>query len=133
MQPDSSSHNSSAQAACIDDYIQNFPAEIQAFLNVLRAAIASAAPEATEKMSYQMPTFHLNGNLDHFAAHRKHIGFYPAPSGIVAFQEELKVYKTSKGAVQFPIDKPLPLELIRKIVAFRVAENSRSAGKDNRS
>ncbi len=94
-------------------------------MNALRAAIKSAAPQATEKMSYQMPTFHLNGNLVHFAAYKKHIGFYPAPSGITAYQEELKIYKTSKGAVQFPIDKPLPLDLIKKIVKFRVAENSR--------
>lgn len=80
-----------------------------------------------------MPTFHLNGNLVHFAAYQKHIGFYPAPTGIAAFQEELKIYKTSKGAVQFPIDNPLPLDLIRKIVAFRVAENCRSAGTADRS
>lgn len=121
------------QVTNIDEYIQNFPAEVQALLNTLRAAIRSAAAEAIEKMSYQMPTYHLNGNLVHFAAYKKHIGFYPAPSGIAAFQEELKIYKTSKGAVQFPIDRPLPLDLIKQIVAFRVAENSRSADKANRS
>jgi uncharacterized protein YdhG (YjbR/CyaY superfamily) len=105
---------------------------VQTLLIALRATIRSAAPDATEKMSYQMPTFYLNGNLVHFAAFRKHIGFYPAPNAIVAFQEELKRYKTSKGAVQFPIDKPLPLDLITRIVAFRVEENSRSPDKAKR-
>jgi uncharacterized protein YdhG (YjbR/CyaY superfamily) len=108
----------------IDDYIATFPDEVQVILEKLRQTIRKAAPDATEKFSYQMPTFYLNGNLVHFAAYRNHIGFYPAPSGIVAFQDELTKYKTSKGAIQFPINEPLPLVLVKKIVAFRVQENS---------
>lgn len=109
--------------ANIDDYIASFPQEVQVILEKLRQAIRQAAPDATEKISYQMPTFYLNGNLVHFAAYKNHIGFYPAPSGIGAFEAELSEYKTSKGAIQFPIDKPLPLALVKKIVAFRVDEN----------
>ena len=109
--------------ANIDDYIASFPQEVQVILEKLRQTIRQAAPDATEKISYQMPTFYLNGNLVHFAAYKNHIGFYPAPSGIGAFEAELSEYKTSKGAIQFPIDKPLPLALVKKIVAFRVDEN----------
>jgi len=108
----------------IDGYISTFPAEVQDKLRIIRALIKEEAPEATERFSYQMPTFYLNGNLVHFAAFKKHIGFYPTPSGIEAFEEELKVYKNAKGSVQFPLDQPLPLELIRKMVRYRVAENS---------
>jgi uncharacterized protein YdhG (YjbR/CyaY superfamily) len=108
----------------IDEYIASFPLEIQQLLNLMRTTIHNAAPTAVEDIRYQMPTFRLNGNLLHFAANKNHIGFYPAPSGIIAFSDELKTYKTSKGAIQFPLDKPLPLELISKIVKFRVAENS---------
>ncbi len=111
--------------ANIDDYIASFPQEVQVILEKLRQTIRQAASDATEKISYQMPTFYLNGNLVHFAAYKNHIGFYPAPSGIVAFQDELKKYKTSKGAIQFPIDEALPLALVKKIVAFRVQENSK--------
>lgn len=111
----------------IDEYIAQFPKEIQSLLQQIRVTIKSAAPEAEEKISYQMPTFFLNGNLVHFAAFKNHIGFYPVPTGIEKFKKELSVYKTTKGAVQFPLDKPLPLELIRKIVKFRVAENLRKA------
>ena len=93
----------------------------------LRATIKAAAPEAEEKISYQMPTFALKGNLVHFAAYKNHIGFYPTPSGIEAFKHELSIYEGSKGSVKFPIEKPLPLELISKIVAFRVAENLKQA------
>lgn len=107
----------------IDDYMKQFPKEVEEILQSLRQTIKDAAPEATEKMSYQMPTFYLNGNLVHFAAYDKHIGFYPAPSGIEAFKEELSRYKGAKGSVQFPIDEPMPLDLIRKIVKFRVEEN----------
>lgn len=107
----------------IDDYIATFPEDIQPILKTLRATIKAAAPEATEKFSYQLPTFFLNGNLVHFAAFKNHIGFYPTPSGIEAFKEELSVYKGAKGSVQFPIDEPLPLELVSRIVQFRVAEN----------
>lgn len=103
-------------------YIAGFPEEIRSKLNQLRTCIADAAPEATEKISYGMPTFYLNGNLVHFAAYSGHIGFYPAPSGIVTFAPELKPYKTSKGAIQFPLDAPLPLKLIADIVRFRVSE-----------
>ncbi len=107
----------------IDDYIAAFPKDIQKILEELRAAIKAAAPDAREKISYQMPTFDLKGNLVHFAAHTNHIGFYPQPSGIQAFMKELSIYQCSKGAVQFPLDKPLPLKLISRIVRFRVAEN----------
>lgn len=107
----------------IDEYIAMFPKEIQKTLNELRATIKAAAPEAKEKISYQMPTFDLKGNLVHFAAHKNHIGFYPQPSGIQAFKDELSIYESSKGAVQFPLDKPLPLGLISKIVKFRAVEN----------
>lgn len=111
--------------ATIDDYIAQFLPEIQEILQSLRNVIREAAPEASEKISWQMPTFFLNGNLVHFAAFKKHIGFYPAPSGIETFKDKLVGYKTSKGAVQFPIDKPLPFDLIREIVAFRVKENKK--------
>lgn len=111
----------------MDDYIAQFPPEIQDKLRILRSVIKEAAPEAQEKISWQMPTFVLNGNLVHFAVHKKHIGFYPGPSGIEAFKLELSQYKGSKGAVQFPIDKPLPYELVSKIVRFRVVENVRLA------
>ncbi len=107
----------------IDEYIETMPVEIQTLLNQMRVTIKAAAPEATEKISYQMPTFFLNGNLVHFAAFKNHIGFYPVPSGIEAFKEELAKYKGSKGAVQFPLDQPLPLGLVTRIVKFRVAEN----------
>ena len=107
----------------IDEYIAQFPEDIQQKLQEIRAVIHAAAPEATEKISYQMPTFYLRGNLVHFAAFKHHIGFYPVPSGIAAFEAELAPYKRSKGAVQFPLDEPIPTELIGRIVQFRVAEN----------
>ncbi len=107
----------------IDEYISLFPQEVQTGLISLREAISKAAPDAQEAISYQMPTFKLNGNLVHFAAYKNHIGFYPAPSGIEAFKKELSKYKSSKGAVQFPIDEKLPLNLISKIVKYRVKEN----------
>ena len=113
--------------ATIDEYIAAFPAETQKFLEEMRAVIKKAAPDAEEKISYQMPTFFLKGNLVHFAMHKNHIGFYPTPSGIQAFADELSGYESSKGAVQFPMDKPLPLKLIGKIVKFRVAENLKKA------
>ncbi|MBN3522687.1 iron chaperone [Paenibacillus apiarius] len=114
----------------IDDYISQFPPKVQAILETLRKVIKESAPDAKEKISYQMPTFVLHGNLVHFAAYKYHIGFYPAPSGIHAFNDELAEYKGAKGSIQFPIDKPLPYELINKIVQFRVAENiQKAAGK----
>ena len=114
----------------IDEYIATFPEDRRVLLEAVRAAIRVAAPHAEERISYQMPTFALHGNLVHFASHKDHIGFYPTPSGIEAFKEELAAYESSKGAVQFPVDRPLPLDLIRKIVQFRVAENrERAAAK----
>lgn len=119
--------------ASIDAYIAGFPVEMQHLLNQVRAAIHQAAPLAVEKISYQMPTFYLHGNLVHFAACEKHIGFYPAPSGIEHFRSELTAYPTSKGAVRFPLDRPLPLDLIARITAFRAAENLEKArAKKNR-
>ncbi len=113
----------------IDQYIQSFPAPVQKILIELQAVIQSAAPEATEKISYQIPTFYLQGNLVHFAAYKNHIGFYPTPDGISEFQAELEVYKNAKGSVQFPIDQPLPWALIRRMVAFRVAKNLQKKSK----
>jgi len=111
----------------IDEYIATFPVETQKILEELRATIKAAAPDAGEKISYKMPTFAQKGVLVHFAAYKNHIGFYPTPSGIQAFEQELSVYEGAKGSVKFPIDKPLPLELISKIVKFRVAENLKKA------
>lgn len=110
-----------------DEYILQFPLEIQEILNTLRKVIQDAAPDAKEKISYNMPAFVLHGNLVYFAAYKNHIGFYPTSSGIHAFQDEIKGYKSSKGAVQFPLDKALPYKLISKIVKFRVDENLKKA------
>lgn len=107
----------------VDTYIRQFPADVQVILQEIRQVIREVAPEADEKISYQMPTFFLGGNLVHFAAYKNHVGFYPAPSGIEKFKKELSKYKGAKGSVQFPLNEPMPLDLIRKIVAFRVAEN----------
>ncbi len=101
----------------IDGYIANFPEEVQRKLRELRAAIKAAAPGAEEKISYMMPAFALNGTLVYFAAFKKHIGFFPTSSGIRVFQRELAAYETSKGTVRFPLDKPLPLKLISRIVS----------------
>ncbi|RJE48889.1 MULTISPECIES: DUF1801 domain-containing protein [unclassified Dehalobacter] len=111
----------------VDGYILQFPDEIQEILRAIRNVIREAAPDAVEKISYRMPTFVLNGNLVHFAAFKNHIGFYPTPSGIEAFKQELAGYKGAKGSVQFPLNKPMPYALISKIVKYRVAENC-SAG-----
>ncbi len=113
----------------IDEYIAAFPEAIQERLRAMRATIKAAAPDATEKISYQMPTFFLKGNLVHFAAFKHHIGFYPTAQGIEAFEDELSVYEGAKGSVQFPLDQPLPLELVGRIVQFRVAENLKKASK----
>jgi uncharacterized protein YdhG (YjbR/CyaY superfamily) len=107
----------------IDEYIAGFPADIQEILESIRVVIKQAAPDAAETISYQMPTFTLKGNLVHFAAFKKHIGFYPVPTGIEAFKDELSAYGGGKGSVQFPLDKLMPLDLIRRIVEFRVKEN----------
>ena len=111
----------------IDEYIAAFPKDVQQKLKDLRATIRKAAPKAEEKISYAMPTFALHGNLVHFAAYKNHIGFYPAPRAIEEFKKELSKYEGSKGTVQFPIDKPLPLPLIAKMVKFRVAQNMEKA------
>lgn len=112
-----------ASANNIDEYIAAFPAATQKLLEQIRAAIIKAAPAAKETIKYCIPTFTLNGNLVHFAGYKAHIGFYPAPDGIKAFENELSVYKSSKGAVQFPFDKPMPVALITKIVRYRVKQN----------
>lgn len=111
----------------IDEYISNCPTEVQEVLENLRKVIKEAAPEATEKISYQMPTFFLYGNLVHFANFKNHIGFYPAASGIEAFKHELTQFKSSKGAVQFAKGEPIPYELISRIVKYRVVENIKKA------
>ncbi|MDP4269963.1 MAG: DUF1801 domain-containing protein [Bacteroidota bacterium] len=111
----------------IDEYIATFPDTIQELLNQMRAAIREAAPEATEKISYQMPAFAQQGILVYFAAFSKHIGFYPTSSAMEAFSEELSVYKSGKGSVQFPIHQPLPLDLVKRMVRYRVAENLEKA------
>jgi len=111
----------------IDEYIGTFPEDVQKMLEEVRATIKAAAPEAEEKISYQMPTFFLKGNLIHFAAFKNHIGLYPTPSGTEAFKRELSIYQGAKGSVRLPIDKPLPLKLISRIVKFRVVENLKKA------
>lgn len=107
----------------VSEYIARFSPEIQAALNALTDAIRAAAPGAQEKLSYGMPAFFQDGVLVYFAMHSKHIGFYPTPEAVSAFAEELRAYKTSKGAVQFPLGQPIPLELVRKIVLHRVSMN----------
>ena len=112
------------QFKTIDEYIKASPKDVQGILQRLRLTIRKAAPEAVETISYQMPTFKLNGKgLVYFAAFKNHIGFYPIPSGIEAFKKELSRYKQGKGSVQFPIDKPIPYDLVRRIVRFRAKEN----------
>lgn len=111
----------------IDEYIAGFPDDIQELLIRIRLTIKEAAPEAEETIKYQMPTFRLHGNLVYFAAYKNHIGFYPVPSGIEAFKGELSVYKQGKGSIQFPLNKPIPFDLIRRIVQFRVEENKAKA------
>lgn len=111
----------------VDEYIAGFPPEVRAKLQTMRELIREIVPQAEEKISYKMPTYALHGNLVHFAGYAKHIGFYPAPSGIEEFKQELSAYKGAKGSVQFPLDQPLPEALIRRIVAFRVKENEEKA------
>ena len=108
----------------IDEYIRTFPKDVQTILEKMRKTIREAAPGAVETISYQMPTFKLNGRgLVYFAAFKNHIGFYPIPSGVEAFEKELSPYKQGKGSVQFPIDQPVPYDLVKRIVTFRVNEN----------
>jgi uncharacterized protein YdhG (YjbR/CyaY superfamily) len=115
----------------IDEYIKIFPKNTQKILEQVRETIKEVAPDAEEAISYQIPTFKLNGNLVHFAAFKNHIGFYPAPSGQKAFEKELSIYKSGKGSIQFPIDKPMPLALIKRIVKYRVKESNNSLLKKN--
>ena len=106
----------------VDEYIKAFPSEVQERLNTIRNIVKELAPQATERLCMKMPTFDLNGKwFVHYAAYKKHIGFYPQPEAVAAFVDKLSGYKTSKGAIQFPLDKPLPVELIREIVCFKLA------------
>jgi uncharacterized protein YdhG (YjbR/CyaY superfamily) len=113
----------------VSEYIEAFPEPVQIKLNALRDLIKEIAPQATEVIAYGMPAYKLNGPLIYFAAYKQHIGFYPTPSGIEAFQEELNGYKKAKGSVQFPIERSLPLTLISNIIRFRVMENSAKKSK----
>jgi uncharacterized protein YdhG (YjbR/CyaY superfamily) len=119
----------STKAKDIDEYIAGFPEDVREILQQVRTTIKKAAPAAKETISYAIPTFTLHGNLVHFAAFKNHIGFYPAPVGIEEFEKELSAYKGGKGSVQFPLDQPMPLSLISKIVKFRVKKNLGKAGK----
>jgi uncharacterized protein YdhG (YjbR/CyaY superfamily) len=110
------------QYKTIEEYFAIFPEEVREILKKIRQTIHKAAPEASETISYQMPTFKMKGNLVHFAAFKNHIGFYPTPSGTEAFQKELAPYKGGKGSIRFPLDQPIPYGLIEKIVKFRVKE-----------
>jgi len=116
----------------IDEYIKTFPKDVRNILEKVRQAIKESAPGAEEAISYQMPTFKLNGNLVHFAGYKNHIGFYPTPSGTEAFKKEIAVYRAGKGSIQFPIDKPIPISLIKKIVKFRVKESAEAAIKSSK-
>jgi uncharacterized protein YdhG (YjbR/CyaY superfamily) len=112
------------QQKTIDEFISSFPAETQAILEKVRSTIKKAAPDAKETINYGIPTFTFHGNLVHFSAFKSHIGFYPTPSGIEAFRKELSSYEHAKGSVKFPIDEPIPYDLITEIVKFRVKENA---------
>ena len=124
---------SASDVRTIDEYIQRSPPDVRPILSELRSTIRRSAPQALEKISYRIPTFYLNGNLVHFAAFERHVGFYPGPTGIARFKNELVKYKSAKGSVQFPLDEPLPLELVAAIVEFRVGENSRKKAKGRKS
>ena len=119
----------SAKPATIDDYIAGFPKDVQSILQKIRATVRKAAPEAEEAIKYDIPTFVLHGNLVHFAAYKNHIGFYPAPSGTEKFKKELSPYRSGKGSVQFPLNEPMPYDLITKIVQFRVKESAAARAK----
>jgi uncharacterized protein YdhG (YjbR/CyaY superfamily) len=117
----------------IDEYIAGFPPEVQEILEKVRATIKNAAPEAVEAIKYGMPTFVFHGNLVYFGAFTHHIGFYPVPTGIEAFKQELSAYKMGKGSIQFPFDKPMPFDLIANIVQFRARENAERAATKKKS
>jgi uncharacterized protein YdhG (YjbR/CyaY superfamily) len=116
---------SKKQLKTIDEYIAAFPKEVQEVLEKIRSAIRESAPKAEEAISYGIPAFRLNGSRGsvYFAGWKNHIGFYPTPSGIEAFKKELAPFKQEKGSVQFPLDKPIPYDLVKKIVRYRVTEN----------
>ncbi len=115
-------------SASVDEYIAGFPPAVRAALEEIRAVIRAASPDATETISYGIPTFDLHGrHLVHFGGFAAHIGFYPVPSGIEAFEDELKPFKAGKGTARFPLDRPLPVDLMRRIVEFRADENLRKA------
>jgi uncharacterized protein YdhG (YjbR/CyaY superfamily) len=119
-----------AGVRAVDEYIAGFPEEVRVVLEEVRRVIREAAPEAEEGIKYQLPTFMLKGNLVHFGAFKKHIGFYPTPSGIETFKEEFARYQGAKGSLRFPLDEPMPLALIAEVVRFRVKENlERAAAK----
>ena len=119
-------------ASDVEAYIAAFPVDVAKRLSAMRATIRAQAPLATERIGYGIPTFYLNGNLVHFAGFAQHVGFYPGPTGIAAFAAALKRYKQGKGSVQFPHNEPLPLELVGRIVQFRVGENSQPRVKRRR-
>jgi uncharacterized protein YdhG (YjbR/CyaY superfamily) len=119
---------STAAYTTIDEYIALFPADIQQILAAIRATIRKAAPQAIEKIAYRMPTFHQKQNLVHFAVMKHHIGFYPGAEGVAAFTDDLVEYKTSKGAIQFPLSQPIPHHLISMITAFRVKQVCADSG-----
>ncbi|MEO8392946.1 MAG: DUF1801 domain-containing protein [Chloroflexota bacterium] len=118
--------NSKKAPANVDDYIANFPENIQALLQTLRQTIHAAAPHATEILSYGMPCFRMKHNLVYFSAAKKHIGFYPTPGAIKTFQQQLSAFKGAKGSVQFPYDQPLPLDLVTEIVKYRVEQDAKA-------
>ena len=117
------------KATSVDEYLQLIPEDQRALLSAVRDQVHHQVPGVEETISYQMPTFTLHGNLVHFAAFQKHIGFYPTPSGTEKFKKEIASYKAAKGSIQFPLDQPIPYELITKIVKFRVQENLAKAKK----
>lgn len=117
MKPDQTAPKS------IDAYIAGYPPDVQEILEKIRLTIRKAAPDAQETIKYRLPTFTLKGNLVHFGAFKKHIGFYPTPTGTDKFKKELSIYEGAKGSIRFPLDRPMPFALIRKIVKFRVKEN----------
>ena len=121
------------QASTIDEYIADFPNDVQKKLQQMRAVIRKAIPKAEEAIKYGIPTYVLNGNVVHFGGYKSHIGFYPAPRGIEAFKKELSVYEGSKGTIKFPLDKPLPTALIAKIAKFRAAQNQEKVKPKSKS
>jgi uncharacterized protein YdhG (YjbR/CyaY superfamily) len=114
--------NKRRQFETIDEYIATFPKDVRILLEAMRKAIRLSAPGAEETISYQMPTFRLNGNLVYFAAFKNHIGFYPTSSAVEAFKKELSPFETSRGTIKFPLDRPIPIALVKRIVKYRVKQ-----------